>query len=148
MGMLLLGAVTLVVGLLLASLVTRLSVSTLRTTVVATIVIFGVLAMVILLMSGRLGLAIAIGAYVFWLLRLARSGQGQPQEPATPPRQSGQMSRAQALDVLGLEVGAQPDDIEAAYKALIVKNHPDQGGTDWLAAQLNEARDVLMRDFT
>jgi curved DNA-binding protein CbpA len=49
---------------------------------------------------------------------------------------------------LGLEVGAQPDDIEAAYKALIVKNHPDQGGTDWLAAQLNEARDVLMRDFT
>ena len=148
MGMLLLGAVTLVVGLLLASLVTRLSVSTLRTTVVATIVIFGVLAMVIVLMSGRLGLAIAIGAYVFWLLRLAHSGQGQPQEPETPPRQSGQMSRAQALDVLGLEVGAQPDDIEAAYKALIVKNHPDQGGTDWLAAQLNEARDVLMRDFT
>lgn len=147
MGMLLLGAVTLVVGLLLASLVTRLSVSTLRTTVVATIVIFGVLAMVILLMSGRLGLAIAIGAYVFWLLRLARSGQQQT-EPPKSPRQSGQMSRAQALDVLGLEVGAQPDDIEAAYKALIVKNHPDQGGTDWLAAQLNEARDVLMRDFT
>ena len=72
MCMLLLGAVTLVVGLLLASLVTSLSVSTLRTTVVATIVIFGVLAMVIVLMSGRLGLAIAIGAYVFWLLRLAR----------------------------------------------------------------------------
>ncbi|MFW2436359.1 MAG: molecular chaperone DnaJ [Parvibaculales bacterium] len=147
MGMLLLGTVTLVVGLLLASLVTRLSVSTLRTTVVAAIVIFGALAMIVLLMSGRIGLAIAIGAYVFWLLRLARTSQ-PPQEPPTSPRQSGQMSRAQALDVLGLEVGAQPNDIDAAYKALIVKNHPDQGGTDWLAAQLNEARDVLMRDFT
>lgn len=147
MGMLLLGTVTLVVGLLLASLVTRLSVSTLRTTVVAAIVIFGALAMIVLLMSGRIGLAIAIGAYVFWLLRLARTSQ-PPQEPPTSPHPSGQMSRAQALDVLGLEVGAQPDDIDAAYKALIVKNHPDQGGTDWLAAQLNEARDVLMRDFT
>ena len=147
MGMLLLGTVTLVVGLLLASLVTRLSVSTLRTTVVAAIVIFGALAMIVLLMSGRIRLAIAIGAYVFWLLRLALTSQ-PPKEPPTSPRPSGQMSRAQALDVLGLEVGAQPDDIDAAYKALIVKNHPDQGGTDWLAAQLNEARDVLMRDFT
>lgn len=82
MGMLLLGTVTLVVGLLLASLVTRLSVSTLRTTVVAAIVIFGALAMIVLLMSGRIGLAIAIGAYVFWLLRLARTSQ-PPQEPPT-----------------------------------------------------------------
>ena len=38
------------------------------------------------------------------------------------------------------------EEIEAAYKALIVKNHPDQGGTDWLAARLNEARDILLED--
>ena len=56
------------------------------------------------------------------------------------------MSRAEALEVLGLEDGVGVDEIEAAYKTLIVKNHPDQGGTDWLAARLNEARDVLLGD--
>ena len=56
------------------------------------------------------------------------------------------MSRAEALDILGLEEGASETDIETAYKALIVKNHPDQGGTDWLAARLNEARDILLGD--
>jgi curved DNA-binding protein CbpA len=50
------------------------------------------------------------------------------------------------LEILGLQEGATPDEIEAAYKALIVKNHPDQGGTDWLAARLNEARDILLDD--
>ena len=54
------------------------------------------------------------------------------------------MDRAQALEILGLDAQASPADIEAAYKALIVKNHPDQGGTDWLAARLNEARSVLL----
>ena len=53
-------------------------------------------------------------------------------------------SRAEALDILGLEEGASEDEIEAAYKGLIVKNHPDQGGTDWLAARINEARDILL----
>lgn len=54
------------------------------------------------------------------------------------------MSRAEALDILGLEEGATADVIEEAYKNLIMKNHPDQGGTDWLAARLNEARDTLL----
>jgi curved DNA-binding protein CbpA len=56
------------------------------------------------------------------------------------------MGRAEALDILGLQEGASAEEIEAAYKALIVKNHPDQGGTDWLAARLNEARDILLDD--
>ncbi len=148
MGMVFLGGVVLLLAMLLASLVTRLSVSTLRSAVVAAITIFGGLAMVVLLLSGRIGLAVGLAAYVFWLLRLARVAPTASEPPPQSPIRAGQMSRAQALDVLGLEVGAQPDEIEAAYKSLIVKNHPDQGGTDWLAAQLNEARDVLMRDFT
>ena len=56
------------------------------------------------------------------------------------------MTRAEALEILGLEEGADSAQIEAAYKTLIVKNHPDQGGSDWLAARLNEARDFLLKD--
>ena len=152
MPMLLLGIVVLGLGVLLAALVARLSVSHVRTGLIALIVILGSVLLVVLAISGRFGLAIGAGAYLFWLLRLARAGHTpasqQAGQQAPPPRASGQMNRGQALDVLGLEVGAQPEAIEAAYKALIVKIHPDQGGTDWLAAQLNEAREVLMRDFS
>jgi hypothetical protein len=148
MPMILLGVAVLGVGLLLAALVTRLSVSHVRTGLVAFLVIFGAVILAVLAWSGRFGLALGAGAYLFWLLRLARARPAPTSQQGAPHRASGKMSRRQALEVLGLEVGAQPDAIEAAYKALIVKNHPDQGGTDWLAAQLNEAREVLMADFS
>ena len=77
-------------------------------------------------------------------LFIGAANQGERGAAAQSPKQA--MSRAEALDILGLEEGASEIDIEAAYKALIVKNHPDQGGTDWLAARLNEARDILLGD--
>jgi hypothetical protein len=61
--------------------------------------------------------------------------------PKTP-----RMARAEALRVLGLEEGVSAEEIEKAHKRLIRKNHPDQGGSDFLAAQINEARDVLLGD--
>ncbi|MBB4285741.1 J domain-containing protein [Roseospira goensis] len=56
----------------------------------------------------------------------------------------GPMTRAEALAVLGLEEGASPADIKAAHRRLIVLLHPDRGGTPYLAARLNQARDVLL----
>jgi hypothetical protein len=64
------------------------------------------------------------------------------EEPIT--QTGSRMSRAMALKVLGLETGATPDEITAAHKRLILQNHPDRGGTTYLAAQINEARDVLL----
>jgi len=55
-----------------------------------------------------------------------------------------QMTRAEALAVLGLPNGARPEDIKAAHRRLIVLVHPDRGGTPYLAARLNQARDVLL----
>jgi curved DNA-binding protein CbpA len=54
------------------------------------------------------------------------------------------MSRAEALKLLGLEPGATRDEISAAHKRLILQNHPDKGGTSYLAARINEAREVLL----
>lgn len=58
---------------------------------------------------------------------------------------AGPMTRAEALAVLGLEEGASADDVRAAHRRLIVLVHPDRGGTPYLAARLNQARDVLLR---
>lgn len=55
----------------------------------------------------------------------------------------GAMEPAEAYAVLGLKPDAGPEDVEAAYKRLIASAHPDKGGTDYLAAKLNEARSVL-----
>jgi len=54
------------------------------------------------------------------------------------------MSREEAYQVLGLPPGASPDQIRAEYRRLMKKMHPDQGGTTYLAARINEAKDVLL----
>jgi len=57
---------------------------------------------------------------------------------------SAHMSTDEALDILGLEPGADADEVRAAHKALMVKLHPDHGGSAWLAAKLNAAREYLL----
>lgn len=56
----------------------------------------------------------------------------------------GSMSRAEALNVLGLKDGATVGDVKAAHKRLMKEFHPDRGGSDYLAAKINMAKDVLI----
>ena len=57
---------------------------------------------------------------------------------------TGAMSREQALSILGLKEGASRDDVIKAHRSLMQKLHPDRGGNDYLAAQINLAKDVLL----
>ncbi len=57
-----------------------------------------------------------------------------------------EMSRSEALEALGLLDGASRDDIVTAHRRLIQKLHPDRGGSTYLAALLNRAKDILIRD--
>ena len=54
------------------------------------------------------------------------------------------MDKAQAADILGVDIDASKDDIIAAHKRLMQKVHPDKGGSDALAIQINEAKKVLL----
>jgi len=58
---------------------------------------------------------------------------------------SGQMSREEAFEVLGLAPGASDADIKAAHRRLIREYHPDHGGSDYLASKINEAKDLLLK---
>ena len=57
---------------------------------------------------------------------------------------STRMSRAEALSVLGLSDGVSREEILAAYRSLITRMHPDRGGSSYLAAKINQAKDVLI----
>jgi hypothetical protein len=77
--------------------------------------------------------------------RLGAGWREQRQQGRSQPGHGG-LSREEALDILGLAESASPDDIRAAHRRLMAQLHPDKGGSTYLAAKINQARDFLLGD--
>jgi hypothetical protein len=85
--------------------------------------------------------AVALVLMGAWLALATRRAPGA----ASPPAASAPMSLEEARAILGVGPAAAPAEIRAAYARLMCAVHPDKGGTQGLAAQLNAARDRLLK---
>ncbi|MBN2885288.1 MAG: DnaJ domain-containing protein [Chromatiaceae bacterium] len=121
------------------------------------VALWGGLALLLLaLLSGRLSPLLALlGGAIALLVRLAavarqlslfqglwrarRGGQG-PRAPSSEPP----LDRAEACAILGVAPDADPETIRAAHRRLMLRLHPDRGGSDYLAARINAARRILL----
>jgi hypothetical protein len=86
-----------------------------------------------------------------WESHRQRARMGQNPQANAPGAESkaasGQhkrMTREEALAIFGLAEGCTPDDVLREYRRLMKKVHPDQGGSTYLASQLNQAKAVLL----
>ncbi len=140
---LLLGLASLVAVMAALGMFSRAQIGDIKQFGVWTLGIGGLLLAALLFLTGRGGVALA-GLTLLGPLIWSWTGLGTSKPRQNIPPRGGAMSREEALEVLGLKPGCGRSEIQAAYLRLMRTAHPDQGGSDWLAARVNQARDVLL----
>ena len=139
-----LGAIFLLMGGMRAF--ERARIGTLKSFAVWLAALAGLTLTVMLFLTGKGGIALG-GLMLFGPLLWEKWRASQAPQPGAPPPaggKSGWMSPEEATQVLGLRPGANEVQIREAHKRLMRTAHPDSGGSDWLAARVNQARDVLL----
>jgi len=86
--------------------------------------------------------------YLPFLSRLYQQNKnGQQHASSAPPTADTEMGMEKAMDVLALKPGHSKDDVIQAHRRMMQKLHPDRGGSEFLAAQINTAKDVLLKNL-
>ena len=89
--------------------------------------------------------AMQLVKYLPFVSRLYQQNKTGQQQAQTPPPQGKQtMSTEEAMEILGLKAGYKDEDVVQAHRRMMQKVHPDRGGSDYLAAQINKAKDTLL----
>jgi hypothetical protein len=154
MYILLFGAVVLLLLLAGMRAFERASVGSVKALFAWILALGGLSLALLLILTGREGIALGalsmFGPLVYQRWQAARgrrlgglgSSAGAGGGGAGP--RSGAMSRDEAYAVLGVRPGASEQEIRDAHRRLMRGAHPDAGGSDWLAARINQARDILL----
>ncbi|MGE0753948.1 MAG: DnaJ domain-containing protein [Alphaproteobacteria bacterium] len=104
----------------------------------------GILGLLILISRvTHIPLARLLQLLPYFVASFKRASQAQEQYRQT--YQPGQgMTQEEACTILGVQAHATKEEIQRNYRRLMAQHHPDKGGSDYLAAKINEARDVLL----
>lgn len=108
----------------------------------------GLLALLLIASGKGIAAIVPVGVAIWKSLPVLRGlGNigGGSDRTSSPRAGHSDLTITEAYDILGLKPGASDDEIMAAYRKLMAKCHPDTGGNDWMAAKLNEAKDLLLK---
>ena len=86
-------------------------------------------------LNAFVGVFMLLAALVEQYQKMQKDGMAAP---------GSEMTRREAMNVLGVSEGASEQDIRKAHRKLMQSNHPDRGGSEYLASKINQARDILL----
>ena len=123
--------------------------------VLGLLAITGHLNLITAMIAGAVALlprAMQLAKYLPFINRMYQKHGSQQAQNSNQSNQQGsqqangkhRMSTEQAREVLGLKPGCTKEDIILAHRRMMQKVHPDRGGSDYLASQINTAKDVLL----
>ncbi len=96
----------------------------------------------------RRSLPFLIRVFPFFQQYLGAKNQTGNNGQPPPPSSNGDMDENSAYAVLGLSPGATKEEVIQAHRKMMQKVHPDRGGSDYLAAQINQAKELLIRNLS
>ena len=105
--------------------------------------LFAVVGVALAFVLRLMPVVLSLGPQLHKLWTQFNSAKNQGRQSSRPGR-SAELTKEEALAILGLKPGAGKDEIIDAHRKLISRVHPDRGGSDYLAAQINLAKKILL----